>query len=48
MAGGSSETETETETENGNRDRDNGEYYSGGLGVHYILEKNNGSITEST
>lgn len=33
MGGGSSGTE------NGNRDRDNGVYYSGGLGVHYILEK---------
>ena len=26
-------------TENGNRDNDNGDYYSGGLGVHYILEE---------
>ena len=25
-----------------NRDKDNGNYYSGGLGVHYILEKNQG------
>jgi hypothetical protein len=25
-----------------NRDGDNGNYYSGGLGVHYILEKNQG------
>lgn len=26
-------------TANGNRDKDNGDYYSGGLGVHFILEE---------
>jgi hypothetical protein len=33
LSGGSQGTQT------GNRDKDNGNYYSGGVGVHYILEK---------
>jgi hypothetical protein len=33
LSGGSQGTQT------GNRDKDNGNYYSAGLGVHYILEK---------
>ena len=33
MSGGSEGTAS------GNRDNDNGDYYSGGLGVHYTLEE---------
>jgi hypothetical protein len=33
LSGGSKGTQT------GNRDKDNGNYYSGGIGVHYILEQ---------
>jgi len=29
-------------TDLGNRDKDNGNYYSGGMGLHYILEENQG------
>jgi hypothetical protein len=33
LSGGSKGTDT------GNRDKNNGNYYSGGVGVHYILDK---------